>query len=71
MTNPKTSNDRSQIDRRDVNLMSTTDVARIIGVNPKTMVRLARRGVVPAFAVGRVLKFDLDEVLDALRTRAA
>jgi excisionase family DNA binding protein len=37
-------------------------------VHPETLRRLYREGRVPGYKFGRVLRFDLDEVCDALRT---
>ncbi len=70
MTRPNPKNHRDQT-RQDVTLVTTNDAAKIIGIHPQTMARWARRGVVPAYIVGRGFRFDLEEVLDALRTRAA
>ena len=51
-------------------LVSQAALARILGVSPTTVRRMAQRGAIPCFDVGRKLKrFDLDEVLKVLRRR--
>jgi excisionase family DNA binding protein len=48
-------------------LASTPETAQYFGCNPETLRRLYRNGRIPAYKVGRVLKFDIDEVRTALR----
>jgi excisionase family DNA binding protein len=49
-------------------LASTDETAAAAHVHPETLRRLWREGRVPAYQFGRVLRFDLDEVCEALRT---
>jgi excisionase family DNA binding protein len=48
-------------------LVTAQDVARILGVSPRGAYRLAERREVPTYRVGRLIRFDLEEVLAALR----
>ena len=70
MTNRNTPINKNT-DRHTQPLITADEAAVIIGVHPRTVTRWARRGVVPAFAVGRGFRFDIEEVLESLRTRAA
>lgn len=47
-------------------LVNTKTIAIAVGVSPREVYRSAERGL-PHFRVGRQLRFDLDEVLAALR----
>jgi excisionase family DNA binding protein len=49
-------------------LSSTVDTAAEFDVHPETLRRLRRSGRIRGYMVGRVLRFDIDEVRDALRT---
>ena len=46
-------------------LLTVRDLARILNVSERESYRIAER--VPHYRVGRMLRFDLDEVLGALR----
>jgi excisionase family DNA binding protein len=49
-------------------LTDTEDTAAALGdVHPETVRRLWREGTIPGYKVGRLLKFDVDEVRLALR----
>jgi excisionase family DNA binding protein len=41
-----------------------------LGIHPETVRRLYREGRIPAYRVGRGLRFDVAEVRDAFRTSA-
>jgi excisionase family DNA binding protein len=51
----------SAIDARQ--LVSTQRIAYVLGVAPATVRRLAAEGKIPAFRVGRQLRFDEDELI--------
>ena len=48
-------------------LTSTVHTAEEVDVHPETLRRLYRDGRIPGYKVGRLLRFDVDEVRDALR----
>jgi excisionase family DNA binding protein len=49
-------------------LTNTEDTAAALGdVHPETVRRLWREGRIPGYKLGRLLKFDVDEVRAALR----
>ena len=50
---------------------TTAQVAARFLVCPETVRRWARAGRVPSFRAGTLLRFDLDEVEDALRVNGA
>ena len=52
-------------------LDSTEVAAAAAGVHPETLRRLHRAGKIPGYKFGRVLRFDIDEVRAALRTRGS
>jgi excisionase family DNA binding protein len=50
--------------------ISTEEVARMLGVTPRTVIRLAERGEIPGFRVGRLWKFlpsDIQGYIDRQR----
>lgn len=51
-------------------LVRPDEVAHMLNVSPRCLYRLVDRGKVPAYRVGRQLRFELAEVLAALRTRS-
>jgi excisionase family DNA binding protein len=51
-------------------LLSSAEIAEANGVTAETMRRLYRAGRIPAYRVGRLLKFDPDEVRAAFRQGA-
>lgn len=48
-------------------LLTAKELAEHLRVSTREVQRLAARGVVPSFRVGRQLRFSLDEVLGAVR----
>lgn len=48
-------------------LLSPTEIGAALAVHPETIRRLNRAGRIPGYRVGRYLRFDLDEVREALR----
>ena len=49
-------------------LQSAVDTAPLFDIEPETLRRLWRSGRIPGYKVGRYLRFDPDEVRDALRS---
>lgn len=49
----------------------TAQMARVLGIHPKTLARLARENRVPHLRVGRVLRFVPSQVLAALQQAGA
>jgi excisionase family DNA binding protein len=43
------------------------DVARLLGVSPRTAYRIAERNEIPSYRVGGRMRFDLAEVAAAVR----
>ena len=52
-------------------LGTTTETAAAVGIHPETLRRLYRAGIVPGYRTRRLLRFDLDEMLAALRSPAS
>jgi excisionase family DNA binding protein len=52
-------------------LTSTIRTAELVDAHPETLRRLYRDGRIPGYKVGRLLRFDVDEVRDALRGSSA
>ena len=50
-------------------LLSAKELAGELSVHPKTVMRLARQGFIPAERLGRRLRFDLTAVRAAMRKR--
>lgn len=48
-------------------LVDAREVAEALGVSPRMVLRLAERGRVPHYRIGRLLRFDREEALAALR----
>ena len=48
-------------------LTDAQGIADANGVSARLIQRLAQRGDIPSYRVGRLLRFDPDEVRDALR----
>ena len=63
--------DRVHRDSREVRLVATAEAAAVLGVNPRTLTRWATAGLVPSYNARHRFMFDLEELLEALRTRAA
>jgi len=51
-------------------LGSTAETAAAVHIHPETLRRHYRAGLITAYKVGRLLRFDIDEVRDAFRTTA-
>jgi len=49
-------------------LLSPVKTGAVFDVHPETLRRLYRAGRIPGYKVGRYLRFDLDEVREALRS---
>lgn len=49
-------------------LVSAVEISKRYDVHPETLRRLYRSGRVPAYKVGRMLRFDESEVREALRS---
>ncbi|MFG2021106.1 helix-turn-helix domain-containing protein [Actinomadura geliboluensis] len=52
-------------------LLDVEGTARLLKISVRGVYRLAAEGELPCFRVGRQLRFDRGEVLDAVRTPAA
>lgn len=52
-------------------LVDVDEIAALIRVDKQTVYRLRRRGEIPAYRVGGQYRFNADEVLSALKERAA
>jgi excisionase family DNA binding protein len=51
-------------------LLTAQELARVLKLNPQTLYRLARRGVLPAIRIGKkALRFDLAQVRNALQAQ--
>jgi len=50
-------------------LLSVKELAFEFGVSDTTIRRAAWRGTIPFFRIGRVLRFDLEAVLESTRQR--
>jgi excisionase family DNA binding protein len=51
-------------------LLTAEQMAAQLNVHPETIYRRARMGELPCFRLGPVLRFDLEEVKDAMREGA-
>jgi excisionase family DNA binding protein len=51
-------------------LLSVKELAAELGVSAATVRRAVWRGAIPSFRIGRVLRFDVDAVLEAMRQYA-
>lgn len=52
-------------------LLSAIDMGKLFDVHPETLRRLHRSGRIPGYKVGRYLRFDPDEVREALKRNEA
>ena len=50
-------------------MISADELAAVLNLSVDSIYRLVRRGVLPAFRVGRTVRFDLDRVEAALAVR--
>jgi excisionase family DNA binding protein len=48
-------------------LLDRKEISQIIGVNHLTVYRWTRSGVIPSYRCGKLLRYDLEEVLNALK----
>jgi excisionase family DNA binding protein len=48
-------------------LLNVVEVAELLRISPRATYRAAERGDLPALRIGRLLRFDAEEVLAALR----
>jgi len=49
-------------------LLTATELARVLKVRPETIYRLRKSGRIPCYRLGqRRVRFDLEEVLECLR----
>lgn len=49
-------------------LANAKEMGRILGVRPETVLAWHRRGWIPGYRVGRRVRFDASEVIDAIRS---
>ena len=52
----------------DMKLVTVVQLATVLGCHRQTVARLARRGRIPSFKVGRDFRFELNAVMSALET---
>ena len=52
---------------RDRGAMTAKEVAQMLGISPKTVFKLARKGRIPSFRVGTAVRFEPRLVIDWLR----
>ncbi|MSQ77215.1 MAG: DNA-binding protein [Nitrospiraceae bacterium] len=50
-------------------LLSVKELAAALGVSDDTIRRAAWRGSIPSFRIGKILRFDVDAVREAMRQR--
>ena len=48
-------------------IMTISEVAELLKVHPITVYRLIKQGKLPYFRIGRILRFDADQLEDWLR----
>jgi len=53
-----------------MNIVDTEELSKTLKVSRATTLGLAKRGIIPSLRVGHGLRFDLSEVIEALRRRA-
>ena len=52
-------------------LVDARQAAKALGVSPFTLYRYAKQHRLPAYRCGKALRFDVDEVRDWMRQKAA
>jgi excisionase family DNA binding protein len=52
-------------------LLSAVDAGVVFDVHAETLRRLYRAGRIPGYKIGRFLRFDVEEIREALRTSTA
>lgn len=50
-------------------MLSADELAAVLSLSVDSVYRLVRRGILPAFRVGRTVRFDLERVEAALAVR--
>jgi excisionase family DNA binding protein len=50
-----------------MSLLNRKEISKLIGVHHLTVYRWTRSGVIPSYKCGRLLRYDLQEVLEALK----
>jgi excisionase family DNA binding protein len=51
----------------DRRLLTAAELAEFLGLRPSTILDKWQRGELPGYKIGRPVRFDLDEVLEATR----
>jgi excisionase family DNA binding protein len=54
-----------------MSLITAPELAKQLDVSESLIYRLARKGEIPSYRVGPLIRFDLEEVLEALEQEAA
>ena len=54
-------------DYRDRGAVTAKELAKMLGISPKTVFKLARAGRIPSFRIGTAVRFDARLVIDWLR----
>jgi len=49
-------------------IVNTEDLAKFLLISEATTRTLAKHGVIPVLRVGHVMRFDLDDVIERLKT---
>ena len=52
---------------RDRGAITAKELAKMLGISPKTIFKLARVGRIPSFRIGTAVRFDARLVIDWLR----
>jgi hypothetical protein len=56
---------------QNVKLVDEHAVAEALGIRPRVVLELRRRGIIPGYKISRrTLRFDLDECVAALKSRS-
>ena len=55
----------------DMKMLASEDLSDILAISRSTVYRLARKGVLKSHRIGRRLRFDLEEVMSFLESRAS
>lgn len=53
----------------DLELINSSEVARLLQTSQRTVSRWARDGIIPAYRIGRTFKFDRAEILAFLKSK--
>ena len=54
-----------------MDILTTGELASALKISKATTLTLVQRGIIPAFRAGRALRFDLYEVIDALKANGS